>query len=190
MASQNELQSMLNAPIALAPNTYLHFYNGGKLRAEFMGEPDPKDDYYSEEWIFSTNRAITPGRDNPPDKGLSRIELPSDEIVLLKALLDAFPEETLGSVHVDKYGTELGVLLKIFDVGEGAHIPIHWHPNPDFFKGASEFTLRQERSMDFNRHASGCESVDRLERSDRQSGIPSPDGGARCTNAAQPHARC
>ena len=56
MASQNELQSMLNAPIALAPNTYLHFYNGGKLRAEFMGEPDPKDDYYSEEWIFSTNR--------------------------------------------------------------------------------------------------------------------------------------
>ena len=65
MASQNELQSMLDAPIALAPNTYLHFYNGGKLRAEFMGEDDPKDDYYSEEWIFSTNRAITPGRDNP-----------------------------------------------------------------------------------------------------------------------------
>ena len=96
MASQNELQSMLNAPIALAPNTYLHFYNGGKLRAEFMGEDDPKDDYYSEEWIFSTNRAITPGRDNPPDKGLSRIELPSSEVVLLKALLDAFPEETLG----------------------------------------------------------------------------------------------
>ena len=47
MASQNELQSMLDAPIALAPNTYLHFYNGGKLRAEFMGDPDPKDDYYS-----------------------------------------------------------------------------------------------------------------------------------------------
>ena len=85
-----------------------------------------------EEWIFSTNRAITPGRDNPPDKGLSRIELPNGEVVLLKALLDAFPEETLGGAHVAKYGTELGVLLKIFDVGEGAHIPIHWHPNPDF----------------------------------------------------------
>ena len=63
-----------------------------------------------------------------------RIELPSGEVVLLKALLDAFPEETLGSAHVDKYGTELGVLLKIFDVGEGAHIPIHWHPNPEFSK--------------------------------------------------------
>lgn len=132
MASQTDLKAMLAAPIALAPNTYLHFYNGGKLRAEFMGEPAPRDDYYSEEWIFSTNRAITPGRENPPDKGLSRIQLPSGEVVLLKELLDAFPEETLGSAHVAKYGTDLGVLLKIFDVGEGAHIPIHWHPNPDF----------------------------------------------------------
>ena len=26
----------------------------------------------------------------------------------------------------------LGVLFKIFDVGEGAHIPIHWHPTPQF----------------------------------------------------------
>ena len=71
MASQNELQSMLDAPIALAPNTYLHFYNGGKLRAEFMGEDDPKDDYYSEEWIFSTNRAITPVEITHPTKDLA-----------------------------------------------------------------------------------------------------------------------
>ena len=82
--------------------------------------------------LFHQTGQSRPGRENPPDKGLSRIQLPSGEIVLLKALLDAFPEETLGGAHVDKYGTELGVLLKIFDVGEGAHIPIHWHPNPDF----------------------------------------------------------
>ena len=77
--SKSVAKELLSAPIRLAPNTYLHFYNGGKLRAEFMGEDNPKDDYYSEEWIFSTNRAITPGRENPPDKGLSRIELPSGE---------------------------------------------------------------------------------------------------------------
>ena len=69
-----------------------------------MGEPDPKDDYYSEEWIFSTNRAITPGRDNPPEKGFSKINLPNGEEVLLKELLDAYPEETLGNAHVEKFG--------------------------------------------------------------------------------------
>ena len=132
MTSKEELRQLLEAPIYLAPNTYLHFYNGGKLRAEFMGESAATDDYRSEEWIFSTNRAITPGRENPPDKGFSRVELPSGEVILLKALLEAFPNETLGAAHVDKFGTDLGVLLKIFDVGEGAHIPIHWHPEPEF----------------------------------------------------------
>lgn len=116
----------------LAPNTYLHFYNGGKLRAKFMGEPDPKDDFRSEEWIFSTNRAITPGRDNPPDKGISRVILPNGETALLTELLEAFPEETLGRKHYEKFGAKLGVLLKIFDVGDDAHIPVHWHPSPKF----------------------------------------------------------
>lgn len=132
MASKEELKQMLGAPIYLAPNTYLHFYNGGKLRAEFVGEPDPKDDFRSEEWIFSTNRAITPGRDNPPDKGFSRVELPSGEIVLLQELLEAFPDETLGRKHYEKYGSDLGILVKIFDVGDDAHIPVHWHPSPEF----------------------------------------------------------
>jgi len=132
MASKEEFKKMLGRPIYLAPNTYLHFYNGGKLRAEFMGEEDPKDDFRSEEWIFSTNRAITPGRENPPDKGFSRIELPSGEIVLLKDLLEAFPEETLGKKHYEKYGANLGILVKIFDVGDDAHIPVHWHPSPEF----------------------------------------------------------
>lgn len=82
--------------------------------------------------MFSTNRAITPGRENPPDKGFSRIQLPNGEIVLLKELLSAFPEETLGKAHYDKYGANLGILVKIFDVGEDAHIPVHWHPSPQF----------------------------------------------------------
>lgn len=132
MASRNELKQMLKGPIYLAPNNYLHFYNGGKLRAEFLGEPDPRDDFRSEEWIFSSNRAITPSRENPPDKGFSRIQLPSGEIVLLKELLEAFPKETLGEAHYKKYGANLGILVKIFDVGDGAHIPIHWHPSPKF----------------------------------------------------------
>src|SRR5688572_26048596 len=126
------LQKTLAAPIELPSNTYLHFYNGGKLRAEFMGEPDPRDDFRSEEWIFSTNRAITPGRDNPPDKGISRVRLADGSVALITELLEAFPDECLGKAHLEKYGPKLGVLVKIFDVGDGAHIPVHWHPSPGF----------------------------------------------------------
>ena len=132
MSSIDVYSKLISAPVTLAPNTYLHFYNGGKLRAEFVGEKDPKDDFRSEEWIFSTNRAITPGRENPPDKGYSRVQLPDGSIVLLQEILKALPAETLGVKHFEKFGSSLGVLLKIFDVGDGAHIPVHWHPSPEF----------------------------------------------------------
>ena len=124
----------LEKPVPIAPHTYLHFYNGGKLRAKFMGEPNPKDDFYSEEWFFSTNRAVTPGRDNPPDKGFSRIFLPDGKAVLLQELLEKYPVECLGAKHHKRFGTKLGILVKIFDVGEDAHIPVHWHPSPEFSK--------------------------------------------------------
>lgn len=132
MATTEEMKQVLGRPIYLAPNTYLHFYNGGKLRATFMNEPDPKDDFRSEEWIFSTNRAITPGRENPPDKGFSKVELPSGETINLQELLEAFPAETLGTKHYETFGPNLGILVKIFDVGDDAHIPVHWHPSPEF----------------------------------------------------------
>jgi mannose-6-phosphate isomerase len=131
-AKHDILRETLSAPVELPSNTYLHFYSGGKLRAEFMGEPNPRDDFRSEEWIFSTNRAITPGRDNPPDKGLSRVKLADGRVTVITDLLEAFPEECLGAKHVKKYGPRLGVLVKIFDVGDGAHIPVHWHPSPEF----------------------------------------------------------
>ncbi|MBI4587103.1 MAG: hypothetical protein HY717_24085 [Planctomycetes bacterium] len=131
-AKKGLFEKALQAPVPLLSNTYLHFYCGGKLRADFMGESSPKDDFRSEEWIFSTNRAITPGRDNPPAKGFSIAGLPDGSTVLLKEILDAFPKECLGGAHHQKYGTELGILLKIFDVGDGAHIPVHWHPSPEF----------------------------------------------------------
>jgi mannose-6-phosphate isomerase len=132
MADKDLLKQAVEGPVPIAPHTYLHFYNGGKLRAKFLGEPDPKDDFRSEEWFFSTNRAVTPGRENPPDKGFSRISLPDGEVVLLQDLLNELPVECLGEAHHKRFGTKLGILVKIFDVGDGAHIPVHWHPSPEF----------------------------------------------------------
>jgi len=132
MADMDQFKCAIESPVPIAPHTYLHFYNGGKLRAKFMGEPDPKDDFRSEEWFFSTNRAVTPGRENPPDKGFSRIYLPNGEVALLHDLLQALPVQCLGEPHYKRFGSKLGILVKIFDVGDDAHIPVHWHPSPEF----------------------------------------------------------
>ena len=137
---------------------------------------------------FRRTEQSLPGRENPPDKGLSRIELPSGEVVLLKELLDAFPEETLGNAHVAKYGTELGVLLKIFDVGDGAHIPIHWHPNPDFSQKHLNSPFGKNEAWILIGTRPGAKAWIGWKEDDRQSRIPSPDGSARCANAAEPYA--
>ncbi|GAF71967.1 unnamed protein product [marine sediment metagenome] len=117
----------------LQSNAIEHIYKGGKMRAEFRGEENPTDDYRSEDWIFSTNRAITPGKDNPIDKGISRIE-DEGEKILLTDLIETNPLLALGSEHVQKYDKQIGVLLKIFNVAEGEFLPIHWHPDDRFAK--------------------------------------------------------
>jgi len=128
------MEELLGKSIRLIPDVFEHIYNGGKLRARFLGEEDPRDDFRPEAWIFSTNRAMTPGKENPPKKGYSRIETSSGDQFPLDLLLEAHPLETLGKAHFEKFGPKLGVLLKIFDVGADAKIPIHWHPAPEFAK--------------------------------------------------------
>lgn len=128
------MEEFLGKPIRLIPSVFEHIYDGGMLRAKFLGEEGPQDDFRSEAWIFSTNRAMTPGKENPPKKGYSRIETSSGEQITLDQLLEAYPLETLGEAHFEKYGPKLGILLKIFDVGANARIPIHWHPASEFAK--------------------------------------------------------
>jgi len=119
----------------LEPCTFKHFYNGGRLRAEFFGESDPKDDFRSESWIWSTTVANTPGRQNSPRKGFSKIIVPgSKRSEYLSDYLAAYPYEMLGEAHYASLGANLGVLLKVFNTGNDTHIPVHWHPTPEFAK--------------------------------------------------------
>lgn len=118
-------------PIKLEPNTFQHFYQGGKLRAEFMGEPYPDDDYRPEEWMFSTNEAHTPGKVNDQYDGISKVHV-GGNIIPLTGLLEAFTIPLLGFDHRVKFGSKLGILVKIFDTAR--YIPVHWHPAPDFSK--------------------------------------------------------
>lgn len=129
---RSELQELVGRPVKLIPSVFEHMYNGGKLRAEFLGEADPKDDFRPEAWLFSTTQASTPGRENPLKEGYCMVEAPSGRPVTIDTFISLFPHETVGDDHFLAYGGDLGILVKIFDVGDDERIPIHWHPTPAF----------------------------------------------------------
>lgn len=124
------MESLLERPLILVPSVFSHCYQGGKLRAQFFGEPNPRDDRRPEGWFFSTNKAMTPGRTNEPHEGIGRVALPEGGTVLLTELIAQFPAEMLGLKHLKEWGQALGILVKIFDTAN--YIPVHWHPDREF----------------------------------------------------------
>jgi mannose-6-phosphate isomerase len=129
-ASNDELKAVLRQPIPLTPNRVYRFYKGGALIDRFRGASDMRDTDYPEDWVGSITPANNPGEGHPPDEGLSRVTLPSGAQTTLKALLERFPEELLGTHHVARYGASSGLLVKLLD--SSIRLPIHCHPTRPF----------------------------------------------------------
>lgn len=122
------LDSLTRQPLLLAPNRVYRTWRGGALLDRLQGIPDPQDTHFPEEWVGSTTVTKLSGR--PQDEGLSRVSLPDGTTVLLKALIEAFPEATLGTPHVARHGAELGVLCKLLDAA--MRLSIQAHPDRSF----------------------------------------------------------
>jgi mannose-6-phosphate isomerase len=124
----SELRTLTSQPLRLAPNRVYRSYTGGALLETLQGEAHPKDSHFPEEWIGSTTATRLAGR--PPEEGLSRVVDAADRVVLLKSLIDAYPEAMLGPAHVARYGTNLGVLCKLLDAA--VRLSIQTHPTRAF----------------------------------------------------------
>jgi mannose-6-phosphate isomerase len=112
-------------PIKLSPTRSWRTYLGGKLLDELHGIEDPKDSRYPEEWmmsIISTNRNVD--RQHLQDEGLSKLDLP-DRDIALKELVEQNPVDFLGEKHVERFGTQTGVLVKLIDTAERLIIQSH-----------------------------------------------------------------
>jgi mannose-6-phosphate isomerase len=107
-------------PILLPPNGIPRFYRGGPAITALRGV-EFEGDRVPEEWIGSTASAFGEG-----DLGLSR--LPGGE--LLRDAIRADPEAYLGSAHVDRFGADPALLVKLLDAGE--RLPVHVHPDGAF----------------------------------------------------------
>ena len=81
----------------------------------FRGRPDPKDiPNGSEAWVGSITRA-NGATENNPNFGYAEVILPDGTKHYLVDLIKANPDGILGAEHVEKYGSDLGVLVKLLD---------------------------------------------------------------------------
>ena len=103
-------------------------YLGGRELDRLHGRSQLEDGSFPEEWILSTTRASNPdrGAEAPPDEGLCRLDSPHEGISLL-SLIEAHPEEMLGSAHVREYGASQGVLAKLID--SQVRLVVQAHPD-------------------------------------------------------------
>jgi mannose-6-phosphate isomerase len=71
--------------------------------------------------------------------GFTRVRLPDHGTTTLKELLDREPETFLGVAHVQRYGSSMGLLVKMLDLADP--IPVHVHPSREFARKylSSEF---------------------------------------------------
>ena len=123
-----DLAPLTRRPLPLLRNRVYRLWRGGALLDRFQGRPDPADRNIPEEWVGSTTVSRLPGR--PPDEGLSRVGFPDGSSVVLKELIEAFPEAMLGARHVAHLGPELGVLCKLLD--SAMRLPVQCHPDAAF----------------------------------------------------------
>jgi len=124
------LARLTRQPLRLARNRVYRVYQGGALLDRMQGVPAPKDGHFPEEWVGSTTVSRLAGR--PKDEGLSQLLLPDGSSLVLKHLIEQFPEAMLGAAHIARHGTELAVLCKILD--SAMRLPIQVHPDRGFAK--------------------------------------------------------
>ena len=109
---------MSPTPTVLPPGAFDHFYRGGAQLAAFRGtEPATNR---PEEWLGSATT-----RSGHDTTGLTVI---GD--TYLRDLIAADPEGWLGADHVERYGADTAVLVKLLDPGR--RLPVHLHPTRRF----------------------------------------------------------
>jgi mannose-6-phosphate isomerase len=107
-------------PFTLGPNQFPRFYKGGARIDALRGEPEGEDGR-PEDWVGSTTTALGEG-----SEGLSR--LPDGR--LLRDAVQDDPEGFLGAAHVERFGNDPALLVKLLDAGE--RLPVHYHPDRAF----------------------------------------------------------
>jgi mannose-6-phosphate isomerase len=96
------------------------FYRGGRKITDFRGEP-PGGDREPEDWVASTTTLAG-------EQSLGHTVLPHGRS--LKAAIEEQPQAWLGDGHVQRFGADTRLLVKLLDAGQ--RLPVHAHPHFSF----------------------------------------------------------
>jgi mannose-6-phosphate isomerase len=107
-------------PVVLAPNLVPRFYRGGPAIAG-LRDFQLEHERMPEEWIGSTTTVF-----GEPSLGLSTLP----DGTLLRDAIAAEPQSWLGPAHVERFGADPALLVKLLDAGE--RLPVHVHPDDAF----------------------------------------------------------
>lgn len=114
-------ESSARVPLVLSANQPPdRFYRGGRQIAEFRGIPW-NGGRVPEDWVASTTTLA-----GETQLGLSR--LPSGRLLIDEIRSD--PEAWLGKSHLDRFGADTMLLVKLLDAGQ--RLPVHLHPDAAF----------------------------------------------------------
>ncbi len=107
-------------PLPLGPNQPHQFYRGGSRIAEFRGTAADRTDA-PEDWVAATTTLF-----GTEHNGLTRLA----DGRYLRDAVEAEPEAFLGREHVERFGHDTGLLVKLLDAAE--RLPVHCHPDRRF----------------------------------------------------------
>jgi mannose-6-phosphate isomerase len=149
-------------PIVLGPNQIHRFYRGGESITRFRGISH-QDDFAPEDWVGSATAVFGSAT-------LGVTALPDGRTV--REALQADPEGFLGAQHVQRFGAQMGLLVKLLDAGQ--RLPVHCHPGRDFARrhldcpyGKTEaWVVVEDRSPEPYVHLGFRENVDPATLSD------------------------
>jgi mannose-6-phosphate isomerase len=111
---------MTLAPLSLGPNQPPRFYRGGAGIARLRGTTAPSD-HVPEDLVASTTELFGGG-------GTGLTVLPDG--TTLRDAIAADPLGYLGPRHVDRFGTDLALLVKLLNTAE--RLIVHFHPSREF----------------------------------------------------------
>lgn len=114
------MTSNLAQPIRLVTSRAWRTYLGGKMISALHGE-EGEDGHFPEEWLMSTVQARNAGREHIVE-GITKVD---GQALTLPRLLERDPVALLGAAHVEKYGTNPTVLVKLLDSAERLTLQVH-----------------------------------------------------------------
>lgn len=108
-------------PLKLEINRVRRPFLGGKKLSDWQGLKNKTSENKPEEWIASL---ITANNEDGIEEGLSYVKN-IDQRLTLRDIIKSNPDFFLGKKHFNKYGLDLGILIKIIDSYSRLLIQVH-----------------------------------------------------------------